>query len=104
MHPAIAAALILAVGWFFTVGLLAKRGLAISIGLGIAGIPVFLGLFVLFDQIMRQQDFFLAAIRSGPDIGPILIYVVGPAALTVVVCGLGLWRLLGSKGGRSADS
>ena len=94
MHPIFVVILIACAGWFFLVGSMAKRGIGSRIGLSLLGIVEFVIVSGVLEQIVKKQDFFLRAIRSGPDMGPIMTYIVLPTVGVVFLSGLYLKSVL----------
>ena len=88
MHPLMLTIMIACGGWFFACAVMAGKGMGARFGIAFLGVVEFLIVFAIFEQIMKHQDFFLRALRSGPDIGPILIYVVFPTGVVVFLSGL----------------
>lgn len=100
MHPVFIIAIIACAGWFFAVAAMAGRSIGLRIGCAVLGVVVFVVATGVLEQIMRNQQFFRRALRSGPDIVAIAMYIVLPALLIVFLSGLLLkWAL-----GRPAQS
>ncbi|HNS21447.1 MAG TPA: hypothetical protein PKH24_13170 [Sedimentisphaerales bacterium] len=94
MHPLFLAILIACAFWFFWVVVMAGRGVGVAIGFAFVGAAEFFIVFIVLGQVMKNQDFFLRAIRSGPDLGPILTYIAIPSVGVVFVSGLWLKKIL----------
>ncbi len=103
MHPVFIVLLVLSAVWFFICGLMAKKGIGVKLGLAIAGVIEFFVLHsVILTPIMKTQSFFLRAIRSGPDIEAILLYISLPTSVLVFQSGLLIKRVL--SGHKSSET
>jgi uncharacterized membrane protein YedE/YeeE len=94
MHPLILLVLIGCAVWFFSVATMAGRGTGVRIVLTVLGIVEFVLVAAVFEAAVRNQHFFRQALRSGPDIGPIMTYIMLPTAVVVFLTGLVLRKVL----------
>jgi len=94
MHPVFIIVLVACAGWFFAVTAMAGRGIGARIGYAVLGVVEFAIVSEVLTQILKHQDFFRRALRSGPDIGPIVMYIVLPSVLVVFLSGLWLKKAL----------
>ncbi len=94
MHPLFVMFLIACAIWFFACAAMAGKGVIARCGFGVLGVLEFLVMFAVLEQVMKRQNFFLDALRSGPDMGPILTYIVLPSMIVVFLSGLLLKRNL----------
>jgi hypothetical protein len=94
MHPVFIVVLIACAGWFFAVTAMAGRGIGARIGFAILGVVEFAIVSEVLTQILKNQDFFRRALRAGPDIGPIVTYIVLPSVVVVFLSGLWLKKVL----------
>jgi hypothetical protein len=74
--------------WFFIIGSIAKQSILMRIYVSLIGAFELWIVFVAVDHIVTKQDFFVRAIYSGPDIGPIIAYEVAPTVIIVFVSSL----------------
>lgn len=88
MHPIFVVVLTACAGWFFAVAAMAGKGLGIRIGFAALGVAVFFLTFGVTEHIMKDQPFFHRALRSGPDIVPIMTYIVVPTLGVCFLAGL----------------
>lgn len=94
MHPIFIFAFIASATWFLAVAAMAGRGVGARVGLAVLGIVEFGVVTAILTKIMESQGFFRQAVRSGPDIGPITLYIVAPTVVIVFLTGLGLKKAL----------
>ena len=104
MHPVFIASLLGSAVWFFAVTAMARRGVGAQVGFAVLGVVEFLVVSVVLGQVMKNQDFFRQALRSGPDIGPITTYIVLPTAIIVFLSGLWLRKILQRPGKAAGGS
>ena len=90
MHPVFIVVLIACAVWFFAATAMAGRGMGARIGFAVLGVVEFAIVSEVLSQILKNQDFFRRALRSGPDIGPIVTYIVLPSVVVVFLSGLWL--------------
>ncbi len=94
MHPIFIIIFIACAAWFFSVAAMARKGIGARIGLAIMGVVEFVIVTAVLERMVKNQEFFREALRSGPDIGPIMIYIVLPSVVVVFLSGLLLKRVL----------
>jgi len=88
MHPLFLLMFVLCGAWFFARAAMAGKGSGARIGFGLLGIVEFVVLMMILHVLVSGQDFFVRALRSGPDIGPIFLYMMLPAIVIVFLTGL----------------
>ena len=94
MHPQFIKMALACAGWLYLCGAITKRGIGARIGLALVGVIEFFVVFGILEQVMKKQGFFLRALSLGPDIEPIMTYVMWPAVFVVLLSGLWLIKRL----------
>ncbi len=95
MHPIFILTIIGCAGWFFAMAAMAGKGIGARVGYAILGAAEFMVIAGVLEQAVKNQRFFRKALGSGPDMVPILLYIVLPAVVVVFLSGLWLRRILG---------
>ncbi len=90
MHPYFFLVFMACAAWFYWCASAAGKPLGARIGFAVVGMLEFVAVAFLVERIVRDQDFFVRALRSGPDIGPIVAYIVLPTLAVVFLTGLWL--------------
>jgi hypothetical protein len=97
MHPIFIILVIASVCWFFIIGTITKQSILIRVCLSFIAFLEFFIIFGALGAFLIKQDFFIRALRSGPDIGPIIKYQIIPTVVIVFLTSLLFWSATNTR-------